>query len=81
LLERVRDQLADLGESPVQAKVASISQEGDRAWTVVAGERRWNTRFLLFATGDEEVLPDIPGSLDRVREGVLRCCPICDASR
>ena len=79
LLERMRDQLADLGERPIEAKVTSISRGGDGSWMIVAGERRWNTPFLLFATGVEDVLPDIPGSLDRVREGVLRCCPICDA--
>lgn len=79
LLQRMRDQLAVLGESPVEAKVTSISQEGDGSFTIAAAERRWNTRFLLMATGVEDVLPKIPGSLDRVREGVLRCCPICDA--
>ena len=79
LLERMRDQLADLGESPVDAKVTAIAQEGDGSFTIAAGERRWNTRFLLMATGVEDVLPEMPGSLDRVREGVLRCCPICDA--
>ena len=79
LLQRMRDQLADLGESPVEAKVTAISQEADGSFTIAAGERRWTTRFLLMATGVEDVLPELPGSLDRVREGVLRCCPICDA--
>ena len=30
-------------------------------------------------TGVEDVLPEIAGAVERVREGVLRCCPICDA--
>ena len=58
--------------------MTSIARETDGGFTVTAGEIRWQ-RFLLFATGVEDVLPEIAGALERVREGVLRCCPICDA--
>ena len=38
LLERMRDQLADLGESPVEAKVTAIAREGDGSfWSAPRG--------------------------------------------
>ena len=79
LLQRMREQLAALGEATVETRVTSIARETDGGFTVTAGELRWHARFLLFATGVEDVLPEIAGALERVREGVLRCCPICDA--
>ena len=79
LLRRMREQLAALGQTRVESEVTSITRRADGAFTVSAGEKCWNTRFLLFATGVCDVLPAIAGALERVREGVLRCCPICDA--
>jgi thioredoxin reductase (NADPH) len=59
--------------------VTEVSREADGGFAVAAGGRRWVAGHLLFATGVEDVLPAIPDAAGRVREGLLRCCPICDA--
>ena len=79
LLQRMHDQLAALGAAVVKTMVTSIARETGGGFTVTAGATRWRARFLLFATGVEDVLPEIAGAVERVHEGVLRCCPICDA--
>lgn len=61
LLQRMREQLAALGEATVETRVTSIAREADGGFTVTAGELRWHARFLLFATGVEDVLPEIAG--------------------
>ena len=78
LLGRMREQLEAFGHPPVEAQVTEIARE-DGGFAVTAGGRRWVAGHLLFATGVEDVLPAIPDAAGRVREGLLRCCPICDA--
>jgi thioredoxin reductase (NADPH) len=79
LLERMRDQLASLEKEAVRATVAGITREDDGRFTITAGEQRYRARFLLFATGVEDVLPKMGSPENEVRRGLLRCCPICDA--
>ena len=57
----MHDQLAALGAAVVKTMVTSIARETDGGFTVTAGETRWRARFLLFATGVEDVLPEIAG--------------------
>jgi thioredoxin reductase (NADPH) len=78
LLARLREQLASFGAEPVEARVSAIDRQPGGGFGITAGER-FEADFLLFATGVEDVLPAIPDAAGKVREGLLRCCPICDA--
>jgi thioredoxin reductase (NADPH) len=78
LLRRMREQLAGLGAAPVETRGTAIERDPGGGFTVT-GEGRWSADFLLFATGVADVLPDLPDAAARVRDGLLRCCPICDA--
>jgi hypothetical protein len=71
LLQRMHDQLAALGAAAVETEVTSIARETGGGFTVTAGGTRWRARFLLFATGVEDVLPEIAGAVERVHEVVL----------
>jgi len=77
LLQKMRDQLAAFGSAPVEACATAITRETDGTFCIAAG-RRWSADFLVFATGVADVLPEIAGASQKVREGLLRCCPICD---
>ena len=74
----MRDQLAAFGAAPVETGATAIAREADGGFGITAG-RRWAADFLVFATGVADVLPAIVGASEKVREGLLRCCPICDA--
>jgi thioredoxin reductase (NADPH) len=78
LLRRMRDQLAAFGSPPVAESATSITREDDGTFRITAG-RHWTADFVVFATGVVDVLPDIADATEKVREGLLRCCPICDA--
>jgi thioredoxin reductase (NADPH) len=78
LLGRMREQLAAFGHPPIEARVTEVARAAG-GFAVTAGGRRWVAGYLLLATGVEDVLPAIPDAAERVREGLLRCCPICDA--
>jgi thioredoxin reductase (NADPH) len=79
LLRRMRDQLAALEQTPVRESVTSITLEDDGRFLIQADEHRSRARFVLLATGIEDILPEMEGSVNWVREGLLRCCPVCDA--
>lgn len=74
----MRAQLAAFGLPPVEACVTDIAREA-------GGLRRHRRRAALARRlsgardGVEDVLPAIPDAAERVRQGLLRCCPICDA--
>jgi thioredoxin reductase (NADPH) len=48
-------------------------------FSITAGGSRWAADFLVFATGVTDVLPPVAAAGGQVREGLLRCCPVCDA--
>ncbi|MCP8940707.1 NAD(P)/FAD-dependent oxidoreductase [Alsobacter sp. SYSU M60028] len=78
LLERMREQLAAHGHDPVSGSVAAVSRSADGLFAVTLGERRVRARHLLIATGVVDVEPPLADTMDAVRQGLVRLCPICD---
>ncbi|GGK06963.1 NAD(P)/FAD-dependent oxidoreductase [Luteimonas terricola] len=78
LLRRLRDQAAAVDVAIEQATVDRIVHGGD-GFEVLAGERRWQARRLILATGVTDRLPDDAWVEPAVASGALRLCSICDA--
>lgn len=80
LLERLREQLAHYGPQPVRAEVESLRREADGTFLVATREAAHHARFVLLATGVVDREPPIKGLDGAIRQGLVRQCPICDAT-
>jgi thioredoxin reductase (NADPH) len=75
----MRDQLASFGSVPFETTATAVARGADGIFRITAGGRRLAADFVLLATGVADTLPPIAGASERVRQGRLRCCPVCDA--
>ena len=78
LLDRMRDQLAGFGGEALCAAVASIRPEAG-GYRVEAQGRVWLAQGVILATGVRDRLPPMADAVARVKAGLIRQCPICDA--
>ncbi|WP_085809557.1 NAD(P)/FAD-dependent oxidoreductase [Sphingomonas sp. TZW2008] len=79
LLARMGEQAQTFGLHRRPLTVTAIEQSGD-AFTVHAGEERFETRTILLATGVVNNRPKMDDALHdaALAAGKLRYCPICD---
>src|ERR1700742_5160796 len=75
LYRRGRGELAGYGGQLAEARVESITRDGDR-FRVGLGDRLVEARRLLVTTGARDELPDVPGLAERWGRDVLHC-PYC----
>jgi thioredoxin reductase (NADPH) len=78
LLARLRAQAARYRVPMEAARIECVQQLPDGSFRAQAGDRSWQARFLLLATGARDVEPEIEGILDATLAGQVRYCPICD---
>ena len=78
LLRRLREQAAAVDVPVENATVDAIGRDGG-GFEVRAGERRWQARRVILATGVSDRLPDEPWVEAAVACHALRLCSICDA--
>jgi thioredoxin reductase (NADPH) len=79
LLERMR-QHARVYDVPIeQVLVDALRREPDASFVAQAGERSWRARFVIYATGARDVVPEgVDGFHDGLSAGQVRFCPVCD---
>jgi thioredoxin reductase (NADPH) len=79
LLRRMRDQAAKYGAWREEAEVTRI-EPLERGFAVETGDRRFEARTVLLATGVVNHRPEMPPDLHdaALARGLLRYCPICD---
>lgn len=77
LLSRMRTQLARYGPLPQSATVTGLFPH-DGGFVAETSTGHVSSRFVLLATGVRDRLPPLPDALDRIRDGTIRQCPICD---
>ena len=79
LLERMRAQAAGFGAWREEAEVTRIEPLAE-GFAVHAGERRFEARTVLLATGVVNHRPEMPEQLhaEALARGLIRYCPICD---
>lgn len=78
LLRRLRDQAAAVDVAVEEARVDAIVPRGE-GFEVRAGERSWEARKVILATGVSDRLPEGAWVEAAVASHALRLCPICDA--
>lgn len=78
LLRKMREQAEAFGARIEEATVDAVVPNGD-GFEVRAGERNWQARRVILATGLVDRLPEGDWTPDAVACGALRLCAICDA--
>jgi thioredoxin reductase (NADPH) len=82
VLRRQREHAELCGASIVDAEVLEASKD-PTGFSLRLRQRNGRVdelkaRFILFATGVEDIPPRMPGIEDAVYQGLIRYCPICD---
>ena len=77
LLQRMRQQVADLGVRVVPGRVHQLRREDD-GFGLTAGGTEHRGRTVLLATGARDVEPPLPDPQLAIDRGALRYCPVCD---
>jgi thioredoxin reductase (NADPH) len=78
LLGRMRRQARLYGARIVRARVLGL-ERGDDGFALAVGRRSLAARFVILATGVEDIEPPFPKISRAVKRGLVRICPICDA--
>lgn len=78
LLAQMRQQAERFGVKTIAGK-ATAATRTPGGITVEAGEHRLTAENLILATGVRDHVPPVDDPLRRVREGLIRQCPVCDA--
>ena len=78
LLSQQREQALGYGACIEPACVAQLRKDGDVFEAVAADGRRWHARFVILATGIEDVMPPLEGLEAGIAAGAVRLCPVCD---
>lgn len=78
LLDQQREQAVGYGAPIEEACVAQLQREGDIFEAVAADGRRWRARYVILATGIEDVMPPLEGLEAGIAAGAVRLCAVCD---
>jgi thioredoxin reductase (NADPH) len=78
LLQMQREQAEGYGAAIEDACIAQIARQGDGFEAVAADGRRWRARYVILATGIEDVMPPLAGLEPGIAAGAVRLCPVCD---
>lgn len=82
LLQLQREQAIGYGARIEDACIARLERSCDDAgalFTATAADgRQWRARFVILATGIEDVMPPLEGLEDAIAKGAVRLCPVCD---
>lgn len=78
LLAQQREQAVGYGATIEDACIAQLHRDGDVFEAVAGDGRRWRARFVILATGIEDVMPPLAGLEEGIAAGAVRLCPVCD---
>lgn len=78
LLERMRQQLHNYGATPVKTEVEAIWRLPQGGFGLRAGQEM-EAASLILATGVRDRVPPVEDAWSRIRDGLIRQCPVCDA--
>lgn len=78
LIARMRRQARLFGAKILRQEVSSVERERGR-FVLRTKKGVFRTRYLVLATGVEDVKPPLPNVFGAVQKGLVRICPICDA--
>lgn len=78
MLARQRENLAQYGVTPREARVTGLAKEGGHFVATLDDDTPIHARRVLLATGCKDLEPTLPDLPDAVQRGLIRYCPICD---
>ena len=78
LWRRMREHALAYDVPIAEACIERLELRAAGRFTAHAGERQWQARTVLLATGACDVAPDVPGLEAALRAGQVRYCPVCD---
>jgi thioredoxin reductase (NADPH) len=77
LLERMRAHAAKFGAKLEIGRVDRLEKDGD-AFGATAGSTHFRARFVILATGAQDIEPQVSGLAESLKAGHVRYCPVCD---
>jgi thioredoxin reductase (NADPH) len=78
LLQQQREQAIGYGATIEEGNIVRLELDGDVFTATAADGRRWCARFVILATGIEDVMPPFKGLEAGIAAGAVRLCPVCD---
>lgn len=78
LLERLRGQAQEYGAPMAHGIVDRLQRNEDGSFTAWCGRQAWHARYVILATGVQDVEPGFGEVAQALAGGQLRYCPICD---
>ncbi|GIZ51720.1 NAD(P)/FAD-dependent oxidoreductase [Noviherbaspirillum aridicola] len=78
LLGRLRAQALEYGAPMATGIVDRLQRNDDGSFTAWCGRQAWHARYVILATGVQDVEPGFGEVAEAVAGGQLRYCPICD---
>ena len=78
LLDRQREQLLQVGAEAITGRVAQLQPQAGGGFVATLDDGSVHARTVLLATGAIDHDPELPGTAELQRDGLLRHCPICD---
>lgn len=78
LLARLRTQAHEYGAPMAEGIVDRLQRGEDGIFTAWCGDQSWRARFVILATGVQDVEPGFGEVGQALAGGQLRYCPICD---
>jgi thioredoxin reductase (NADPH) len=79
LLELQRQQARRYGARMERGRVERIERDAEGIFQAHGDFGAISARFIMLATGVEDIEPELGDVRDAIRRGLLRHCPICDA--
>lgn len=77
LLAKLRQQAETFGVEIENARIDRLVRD-DGQFAAHAGERRWDARTVVLATGIVDKLPPMAGIEQAIAKGLVRLCAVCD---
>jgi thioredoxin reductase (NADPH) len=78
LLDRMRRQAVRYGADLRPGTIAELRRAGDGFVAIDDQGVETTARFVVLATGVDDIEPPLPNLGDAVRRGLVRHCPVCD---
>ncbi|MEI7037738.1 NAD(P)/FAD-dependent oxidoreductase [Fulvimonas yonginensis] len=78
LLARFRLQADAYGVPRAEARITRLQRHAE-GFIASDGERHWQARTVILATGVVDRLPRLEGLEEAIAQGVVRLCAVCDA--
>lgn len=79
LLKKLKNQLNHYCVKLIREKIETIKLVSSYHFVLSSSKTTYNAKYVILATGVNDITPDLPHHKKAVQLGLVRYCPICDA--